>query len=334
MCHYQRAQLSLIAIDLTTRTKPRIRTNGATRDAVPAPDVARKIGWTPLLKLPRLSAGLSRTVTVYAKGEHLNPGGSVKDRAAWRMMQEGLRTGALHKGKTLIDATSGNTGIAYAMLGAALGLRVTLAMPANASEARKQILQAYGADLILTDPLEGTDGAQRYVRDLVRREPDPYFYPDQYNNDANWQAHFETTGKEILEQTGGRVTHFVAALGTTGTFMGVTRRLKRYDPSIRSFAVQPDSPLHGMEGVKHLETALVPGIYDPDLVDETLRVSTEEAFGMTRRLVREEGLLVGVSSGANVAATLRLAERLDEGVVVTILCDTGARYLGEPFWTG
>ena len=318
---------------MTTRTKPGIRANGATRDAVPAPDIARKIGWTPLLKLPRLSAGLTQTVTVYAKGEHLNPSGSVKDRAAWRMMQEGLRTGALHQGKTLIDATSGNTGIAYAMLGAALGLRVSLAMPANASEARKDILQAYGAELILTDPLEGTDGAQRYVRDLVRREPDRYFYPDQYNNDANWQAHFETTGKEILEQTGGRVTHFVAALGTTGTFSGVARRLKHYDPSIRSLAVQPDSPLHGMEGVKHLETALVPGIYDPDLVDETLWVSTEEAFGMTRRLAREEGLLVGVSSGANVAAALRLAERLDEGVVVTILCDTGARYLGEPFWT-
>ena len=255
-------QLSLIAIAMTTRTKPGIRANGATRDAVPGPDIARKIGWTPLLKLPRLSAGLTKTVTVYAKGEHLNPSGSVKDRAAWRMMQDGLRTGALHQGKTLIDATSGNTGIAYAMLGAALGLHVTLAMPANASEARKQILQAYGADLFLTDPLEGTDGAQRYVRDLVRREPDRYFYPDQYNNDANWQAHFETTGKEILEQTEGRVTHFVAALGTTGTFSGVARRLKRYDPSIRSLAVQPDSPLHGMEGVKHLETALVPGIYD------------------------------------------------------------------------
>ena len=320
---------------MTTPSKPRIRTNGArtlTRDAVPVPDVARKIGWTPLLKLPRLSAGLSRTVTLYAKGEHLNPGGSVKDRAAWRMMQEGLRTGALHQGKTLIDATSGNTGIAYAMLGAALGLRVTLAMPANASEARKQMMQAYGAELILTDPLEGTDGAQRYVRDLVRREPDPYFYPDQYNNDANWQAHFETTGKEILEQTGGQITHFVAALGTTGTFMGVTRRLKRYNPSICSFAVQPDSPLHGIEGVKDLETALIPGIFDPGLVDETLRVSTEEAIDVTRRLAREEGLLVGVSSGANVAAALRLAERLDEGIVVTILCDTGARYLSEAFW--
>ena len=316
---------------MTTHTKPGVRANGALPvTGVPVPDVARKIGWTPLLKLPRLTAGLARTVTVYAKGEHLNPGGSVKDRAAWRMMQEGLRTGALHKGKTLIDATSGNTGIAYAMLGAALGLRVTLAMPANASEARKQLLQAYGADLILTDPLEGTDGAQRYVRDLVRREPDPYFYPDQYNNDANWQAHFDTTGKEIIEQTGGQITHFVAALGTTGTFTGVTRRLKRYDPSIRSLAVQPDSALHGLEGVKDLETAIVPGIFDPLLVDETLRVSTEAAFEMTRRLAREEGLLVGISSGANVAAALRLAERLDEGVVVTVLCDTGTRYLGEP----
>jgi cysteine synthase B len=320
---------------MTTHTLPRLRANGppaVSHDTVPEPDVARKIGWTPLMKLPRLTAGLSKTVTVYAKGEHLNPGGSVKDRAAWNMMRQGLRSGALHHGKTLIDATSGNTGIAYAMLGAALGLRVTLAMPANASEARKQILQAYGADLLLTDPMEGTDGAQRYVRDLVPREPDRYFYPDQYNNDANWQAHFEGTGKEILEQSGGRVTHFVAALGTTGTFTGVTRRLKRYNPSIRSLAVQPDSPLHGMEGVKDLGTAIVPGIYDADLADETLEVSTEEAFAMTRRLAREEGLLVGISSGANVAAALRLAERLDEGVVVTILCDTGTRYLDEPFW--
>lgn len=321
---------------MLTRTKPRKRSHSTRPPAphtIPTPDIARKIGWTPLLALPRVTAGLPKTVTLYAKGEHLNPGGSVKDRAAWNMMQHGLRTGALHAGKTLIDATSGNTGIAYAMLGAALGLRITLTMPANASEARKHILRAYGAELVLTDPMEGTDGAQRYVRDLVRREPDHYFYPDQYNNDANWQAHFEGTGQEILDQTGDRITHFVAALGTTGTFTGVTRRLKMHDPSIRCLALQPDSPLHGMEGVKDLETAIVPGIYEPGLADETLRVSTEEAFAMTRRLAREEGLLVGISAGANVAAALRLAEHLDQGCVVTILCDTGARYLDEAFWT-
>lgn len=321
---------------MLTLTRPRSRANGARRpsdDAVPTPDLARKIGWTPLLALPHIAGGLPKTVKFYAKGEHLNPGGSVKDRAAWNMMRDGLRTGALHAGKPLIDATSGNTGIAYAMLGAALGLRITLAMPANASEARKHIMRAYGAELVLTDPMEGTDGAQRYVRDLIRREPDRYFYPDQYNNDANWQAHFEGTGKEILDQTGGRITHFVAALGTTGTFTGVTRRLKLRNPSIQCLALQPDSPLHGMEGVKDLETAIVPGIYEPGLADETLRVSTEEAFAMTRRLAREEGLLVGISAGANVAAALRLAEQLESGTVVTILCDTGTRYLGESFWT-
>ncbi len=321
---------------MLTRTLPRKRahsTRPATVHAVPTPDIAHKIGRTPLLALPRIAAGLPKTVALYAKGEHLNPGGSVKDRAAWNMMRHGLRTGALHAGKTLIDATSGNTGIAYAMLGAALGLRITLAMPANASEARKHILRTYGADLVLTDPMDGTDGAQRYVRDLVQREPDRYFYPDQYNNDANWQAHFEGTGKEILDQTGHRITHFVAALGTTGTFTGVTRRLKMHNPAVCCLALQPDSPLHGMEGVKDLETAIVPGIYEPGLPDETLRISTEEAFDMTRRLAREEGLLVGISAGANVAAALRVAEDLDEGCVVTILCDTGARYLGEAFWT-
>lgn len=321
---------------MQTFTKLRPRTKGTRRAsdaAVPTPDLARKIGWTPLLALPRIAGELPKTVQFYAKGEHLNPGGSVKDRAAWNMIRDGLRTGALHAGKTLIDATSGNTGIAYAMLGAALGLPITLVMPANASDARKHILEAYGAALLLTDPLEGTDGAQRYVRDLVRREPDRYFYPDQYNNDANWQAHFEGTGKEILHQTGDRVTHFVAALGTTGTFTGVARRLKMRNPSIRCLALQPDSPLHGMEGVKDLETAIVPGIYEPGLADETLRISTEDALTMTRRLAREEGLLVGISAGANVAAALRLAERLDHGVVVTILCDTGTRYLGESFWT-
>ncbi|QXD14112.1 cysteine synthase family protein [Rhodocaloribacter litoris] len=294
--------------------------------------VLRRIGRTPLVRLRRVTAHLPETVAVYAKAEHLNPGGSVKDRAALGMIRDGLRRGALTPGKTLIDATSGNTGIAYAMIGAALGIPVTLALPANASAERKRILAAYGVDLILTDPLEGTDGAQRYVRERVAAEPDRYFYPDQYNNDANWRAHARTTGVEILEQTRHRVTHFVAGLGTTGTFTGVTRRLKAFDPAIRCFSVQPDSPLHGMEGLKHMETALVPGIYDPALADDDLRVQTEEAYAMTRRLAREEGLLVGISSGANVAAALRVAETLREGVVVTILCDTGTRYLSDPFW--
>jgi len=295
-------------------------------------ELIRAIGHTPLIRLRRVTRHLPETVAVYVKAEHLNPGGSVKDRPALRMVLEGLRSGALREGRVLIDATSGNTGIAYAMLGAALGFPVTLAMPANASPERKRILKAYGAELILTDPMEGTDGAQRYVRELVQREPDRYFYPDQYNNDANWRAHYEGTGVEILEQTGGRVTHFVAGLGTTGTFVGVSRRLKAHNPAIRCYALQPDSPLHGLEGLKHLETAIVPGIYDPSLVDEHLTCSTEEAFEMTRRLTREEGLFVGPSSGANVAAALRIAEQLDRGVVVTVLCDTGARYLSEPFW--
>lgn len=299
-------------------------------DAIPT--LIRQIGGTPLIRLTHIAAGLPETVSVYAKAEHLNPGGSVKDRAAWGMIRKGLRTGALHAGKPLIDATSGNTGIAYAMIGAALGLRVTLAMPANASEARKQILRAHGAHLLLTDPMESTDGAQRHVRDLVAREPNRYFYPDQYNNDANWRAHFHGTGVEILEQTGGAVTHFVAALGTTGTFTGVSRRLKGHDARILCVSVHPDAPLHGMEGLKHMETAIVPGIYDPTLADGEQRVGTEEAFTMTRRLAREEGLLVGVSSGANVAAALRVARTLRAGVVVTILCDSGVRYLSEPFW--
>jgi cysteine synthase B len=317
---------------MITLTKPRTRPNPVRTTDLPVPDVARRIGWTPLVALPHIASRLPSTVSLYAKAEFLNPGGSVKDRAAWNMIRKGLRTGALHTGKTLIDATSGNTGIAYAMLGAALGLRVTLAMPANASEARKHTLRAYGAELVLTDPMEGTDGSQQYVRALVRREPDQYFYPDQYNNDANWQAHFEGTGQEILRQTEGRITHFVAALGTTGTFTGTSRRLRLSNPLIHCISVQPDAPLHGMEGVKHMETAIVPGIYDPTLADENVLATTEDAFTMTRRLAREEGLLVGVSSGANVAAALRVAENLDEGVVVTILCDTGTRYLGESFW--
>ncbi len=298
-----------------------------------ASDIGREIGGTPLISLPRITSGLPENVSILAKAEYLNPSGSVKARSAWRMMQEGFRTGALGRGKTLIDATSGNTGIAYAMLGAALDLPIMLVMPANASESRKQIVRAFGAELVLTDPKELTDGAQRYVQDLVRRQPGRYFYPDQYNNPANWRAHFDTTGGEILEQTQGQVTHFISVLGTTGTFMGVTRRLKLHNPDVRCIAVQPDSPLHGIEGVKHLETALVPGIFDASLVDEDLRISTEEALAMMRRLALEEGLLVGISSGANVAACLRVAERLGEGTLVTILCDDGAHYLGESLWT-
>lgn len=297
------------------------------------PDLARRIGNTPLLELTRITRDLPSSVRVYGKGEHLNPGGSVKDRPALYMIQDGLRRGHLTDGKTLIDATSGNTGIAYAMLGAAFGIPVELALPENASEERKQILRTFGAKLTLTDPMEGTDGAQLFVRERVKNEPDRYFYPDQYNNDANWRSHYETTGPELIEQTDGNITHFVAGLGTTGTFVGTTRRLKEEDAAVHCFAMQPDSPMHGLEGLKHLETAIVPGIYTPGLVDEHLAVGTEEAFAMTRRMAHEEGLLVGPSSGANVAAALQVAQTLDEGVVVTVLCDTGTRYLSDSFWS-
>lgn len=299
---------------------------------VPVPPLARRVGNTPLLRLESVAAHLPETVSVWAKAEFLNPGGSVKDRPALRMLEEGMRSGQLVGSRTLIDATSGNTGIAYAMLGSAFGIPVTLAIPANASAERRQILSAYGAELVLTDPMDGTDGAQRVVREMVEAEPDRYFYPDQYNNPANWQAHFEGTGAEIIDQTGGRITHFVAGLGTTGTFTGTARRLQRYDPAIECIAMQPDGPLHGLEGLKHLPTAMVPGIFDETLAERNLNVSTEDAQSMTRRLAREEGLLVGVSSGANVVAALRVAEVLESGLVVTILADTGTRYLSDPFW--
>ena len=292
------------------------------------------VGQTPLLRLDRLARDLPETVTLCAKAEHMNPGGSVKDRPALRMVRDGLDSGAFRPHQTLIDATSGNTGIAYAMIGAAMDLDVTLALPENASAERKKVLRSYGAELLLTDPMEGTDGAQRRVKEIVEAEPDRYFYPDQYNNDANWQAHYDGTGTEILEQTDGGVTHFVAGLGTTGTFMGVSRRLKEHAPTTRCVALQPDTAMHGMEGLKHMETALVPGIYDPDQADEHRTCSTETAFAMTRRLAREEGLLVGPSAGANVAVALDVARSLDAGTVVTILCDTGTRYLSEDFWEG
>lgn len=289
------------------------------------------IGNTPLLSFKRVAEAVS-PVRIYAKAEWYNPGGSVKDRAALNMILDGERRGLLTREKTIIDATSGNTGIAYAMIAAERGYKITLALPKNASMERKQCLKAYGAELILTDPTESTDGAQRYVRHLVDSNPQRYFYPDQYNNDANWQAHYETTGVEIWRQTGGQVTHFVTGLGTSGTFMGVSRRLKEMNPAIQCISMQPDGPLHGLEGLKHMPTALVPGIYDPTLADSQIAVATEDAHRMVVRLAREEGLLVGVSSGANLVAALEVAKRLKEGVVVTIFCDSAAKYLSEPFW--
>ncbi len=261
--------------------------------------VLQLIGNTPLLAFRRVAAPVA-PVEVYAKAEWYNPGGSVKDRAALSMVLDGERRGLLKKDKTLIDATSGNTGIAYAMICAERGYRVKLALPKNASPERKHSLLAYGAELILTDPTEGTDGAQRYVKKLVDKNPGQYFYPDQYNNDANWRAHYETTAAEIWRQTGGRVTHFVTGLGTSGTFMGVTRRLKELNPAIKCLSIQPDGPLHGLEGMKHMATNIVPGIYDPAVGDGNLEVATEDAHAMVLRLAREEGLLVGVSAGANL----------------------------------
>lgn len=290
------------------------------------------VGNTPLLSFRRIGSEL-RGSNIYAKAEWYNPGGSVKDRAAMAMILDGERRGLLTKQKTLIDATSGNTGIAYAMICAERGYKCKLALPKNASVERKQSLIAYGAELVFTDPAEGTDGAQRYVKDLVEADPNRYFYPDQYNNDANWRAHYETTAMEIWRQTEGRVTHFVTGLGTSGTFMGVTRRLKELNPAIRCISMQPDGPLHGLEGLKHMPTALVPGIYDANLPDQQIEVSTEDAHRMVLRLAREEGLLVGVSSGANLVAALNVAQHSPDAVVVTIFCDSASKYLSESFWT-
>jgi cysteine synthase B len=266
-------------------------------------------------------------VQILAKAEYLNPGGSVKDRAALAMILEGERSGRLRPGMTILDATSGNTGIAYAMIAAPRSYPVTICLPRNASKQRKLILRSYGVELIETDPLLATDGAQLLAREMFEREPEKYFYPDQYNNAANWRAHYESTAPEIWEQTEGRITHFIAGLGTSGTFVGTTRRLKELKPSIQAISMQPNSPFHGLEGLKHMATAKVPGIYDTRLADESVEVATEDAQQMVRRLAVEEGLLVGTSSGANVFAALRLARTLPGGsVVVTILCDGGERY--------
>jgi S-sulfo-L-cysteine synthase (O-acetyl-L-serine-dependent) len=291
------------------------------------------IGNTPLIRLRTITKDLPENVEIYAKAEFMNPGGSVKDRAALAMITAGEKSGELTKGKTILDATSGNTGIAYAMIGAARGYKVALTLPGNASSTRKRILKLYGAEIIETDQMQGTDGAQIKAKELAAAFPDKYFYPDQYNNEANWQAHYTTTAPEIWAQTNGRITHFVAGLGTTGTFVGTSRRLKEYNPKINTISMQPDSPLHGLEGMKHLETAIVPGIYDAKVADESVEVATEDAQGMTRRLAREEGLFVGVSAGANVFAALRMAKELKENaVIVTILCDGGGKYLNEGFW--
>src|SRR6267154_312800 len=296
-----------------------------------------RIGNTPLLRFDRLTQHLPG-VTLLGKAEWHNPGGSVKDRAAANIVAEGRRNGKFSPGKILLDATSGNTGIAYAMLGAAEGFPVTLCMPTNVSVERKQILNAYGANIVYTDPGEGSGGAIRMARELAAKHPDLYFYADQYSNDANWLAHYHGTANEIWQQTEGRVTHFIAMLGTSGTFMGATRRLKELNPKIRCMSLQPDSAFHGIEGAKHMASAIVPRIYDPSLADENLEIATEDAHAMARRLAREQGLLVGVSAAAALVGSLQVAEQLDLGkeqqaVMVTILCDSGDKYLSERFWT-
>ncbi len=294
-----------------------------------------QIGNTPLIRLGKIDADLPG-IEIYAKAEFFNPGGSVKDRAALNMLLDGERRGLLTRDKIILDATSGNTGLAYAMIAAAKGYRVRLCLPRNASHERKQMLKAYGAEMILTDPAEGSDGAIRKCREVYDADPGIYYYPDQYNNPANWRAHYNSTGAEILAQTGGRVTHFVACMGTSGTFTGVSRRLKDELPGMTCISAQPSTGFHGLEGLKHMPTAIVPGIYDEHLADANIWLETEDAYRMTRRLGREEGILVGISSGANVVAAREVARQLveqgREAVIVTILCDGAGKYLSEPFW--
>jgi cysteine synthase B len=293
------------------------------------------VGNTPLLRLERIGREFAG-IEILGKAEYFNPGGSVKDRAALNMVLDGERSGRLNHGRTILDATSGNTGIAYAMIGANRGYRVKLCLPRNASLERKRILQAYGAEMVFSDPEESSDGAIRLCRQIYQDDPDAYFYPDQYNNPANWKAHFNGTGREIIEQTGGTLTHFVASMGTSGTFTGVTRRLRRDLPEVKCYSAQPSSGFHGLEGLKHMPTAIVPGIYDEKLADGNVWIETEDAYRMVRRLAREEGLLVGISSGANVHAASvlagELAARGEPATIVTVLCDSAEKYLSEQFW--
>jgi S-sulfo-L-cysteine synthase (O-acetyl-L-serine-dependent) len=309
--------------------------------SIPNPALARAvnllatIGNTPLLRLETIAEDLPG-IEIYAKAEYFNPGGSVKDRAGLNMILDGERSGRLTKDRILLDATSGNTGIAYAMIGAAKGYRVKLCLPANASVERKRILKAYGAEMVFSDAAESSDGAIRLCRKIYEADPDVYFYPDQYNNPANWKAHFEGTGREIIEQTGGRLTHFVAAMGTSGTFMGVTRRLHRDLPEVKCYSGQPSSGFHGLEGLKHMPTAIVPGIYDETLADGNIWLDTEDSYAMVRRMAKQEGLLVGISSGCNVLAARAIGKELvaegKSGVIVTVLCDSAEKYLSEHFW--
>ena len=282
--------------------------------------ILSKIGNTPLIKIKKLPEDISPDVSIYAKAEWFNPGGSIKDRAALNMILEGEKNGLLDHSKIILDATSGNTGIAYALIAAVKGYKVKLVLPANASEERKKILNAYGTEIILTDPLEGTDGAQKVAKEIYQSNREKYFYPDQYNNPANWLAHYKTTAGEIWDQTEGNITHFVCGLGTTGTFTGTSKRLKELNPKIKCIELQPDSPLHGLEGLKHLPTSNIPGIYDEALRDQLLEVSTEE------------GLFVGISSGAAMAASLKAAKELESGVIVTVFADGGIKYLSENIW--
>lgn len=290
-----------------------------------------QIGDTPLVEIRRIFR--SDRIRIFAKLEWFNPGGSIKDRPAANMILAGEASGELTHNKTILDSTSGNTGIAYAMIAASKGYRVRLALPANASMERKRILQAYGAMLELTDPLEGSDGAYVRIQEIYEKSPEKYFYPNQYANDANWRAHYESTGPEIYRQTDGEVTHFVTGLGTTGTMMGTSRFLKERDPSIQCFSFVPDSPFHGLEGLKHLPTTLIPEIYDDRVPDGELEVSTEDAHRMVVQLAREEGLFVGISAGAAMVAALKVAKNIDKGRIATVFCDGGEKYLSDEFWS-
>jgi S-sulfo-L-cysteine synthase (O-acetyl-L-serine-dependent) len=307
-----------------------------TPNAIEQPgSILSNIGHTPLVRLTRIAEDLPG-IQILCKAEYFNPGGSVKDRPAMNMILDGERSGKMDRSRTLLDSTSGNTGIAYAMIGAARGYLVKLCLPSNASHERKRILHAYGAEIVYTDPGEGSDGAIRKCREIYAADPDRYFYPDQYNNPANWKAHYEGTGPEIVEQTAGRLTHFVTGLGTSGTFVGVTRRLKRDLPTVKCYSAQPSSGFHGLEGLKHMPSSIVPGIYDDTIADGNLWIETEDAQSMVRKLARREGLLVGISSGGNVCAALQLGRQLaargETGIIVTILGDSADKYLTEQFW--